>query len=160
MNFNTVNELIDSLESSGYENFCEYETRLFMLFYDRFGKMPFTEIPDVAFMFMEISSWTGMSLRCGVWQYYESGAFQKGKFERVISFLDSENECEMSEIYACGIHDYANEKYRDNFDYPEEWLDESEKIDQWIYDNEIYICRWMYDLILKNKSELSKMKLG
>ncbi len=160
MNFKTVNELIDSLESSGCDNFYEYETQLYMLFYDRFGEMPFTEIPEIAFIFMELDDWMGMSLRCGVWQYYESGAFQKGKFERVISFLDSQNECEMSEIYACGIHDYAKEKYRDNFNYPEEWSDESDRIDRWISDNEEYIYKWMYGLILGHKSEILKMKLG
>ena len=63
---------------------------------------------------MEISNWQGMSLRCGVWQYYESGAFQKGKFERVLSFLKTKNEEETASIYACGIHDYANEKYQEN----------------------------------------------
>lgn len=52
-----------------------------MLFYDRFKNMSFVDILDSAFMFMEINNWQGMSHRCGVWQYYESGAFQKGKFE-------------------------------------------------------------------------------
>lgn len=27
--------------------------------------------------------------------------------------------------------DFSNEKYRDNYDYPQKWLDESEHIDQW-----------------------------
>lgn len=74
-------------------------------------------IPDIAFMYMEINNWQGMSVRCGVWQYHKSGAFQKGKFERVLSFLKTS--------------------------------DEKERIDEWISDNEGYIYKWMYDLILR-----------
>lgn len=119
-----------------------------MLFYDEFKNTPFADIPDIAFMYMEINNWQGMSLRCGVWQYYESRAFENGKSERVLSCLRDNNEEEMSSIYTCGIHDYANEKYRENYDYPEEWLDEADKIDEWIRDNEVHIYKWMRDLIL------------
>ena len=63
----------------------------------------------------------------------------------------------MADIYACGIHDYANEKYQKNYDYPEEWFDETERIDEWISDNEGYIYKWMYDLILEHKSEVLKL---
>ena len=157
MTYDTLNKLIVSLESSGCQNFWEREEEFFMLFYNSFKNTPFTDIPDIAFMYMEISNWQGMSLRCGVWQYYESGAFQKGKFERVISFLKMKNEEEMVSIYAHGIHDYANEKYQENYDYPEEWIDESNKIDKWISDNEVYLYKWMYDLILEHKSEILKL---
>lgn len=156
MTCDTLNKLIVSLESSGHEMFWKYEGQFFMLFYDKFKDMPFTDIPDIAFMFMEINNWQGMSLRCGVWQYYESGAFQKGKFERVLSFLKAKDEEEMAAVYAYGIHDYANEKYRENDGYPEEWIDESDRIDKWITDNEAYIYKWMYDLILEHKSEILK----
>ena len=157
MTYNTVNELIVSAESSGYESFWEYEGEFFLLFYNRFKDAPFMDIPDIAFMYMEISNWRGMSARSGVWQYYESGAFQKGKFERVLSFLRANGEEEMADIYACGIHDYANEKYQENYDYPEEWFDEAEEIDDWISANAEYIYEWMYDLILEQKSEVLKL---
>lgn len=157
MPHNALNILIDSLESSGYEMFWEYEEQFFMLFYDRFKNIPFTEIPDTAFMFMEINNWHGMSFRCGVWQYYESGSFQEGKFERVLSFFKSKNEEEMASVYAYGIHDYANEKYQEDFNYPQEWIDEADKIDKWISDNEVCLYKWMYDLILDNKSEILKL---
>ena len=92
-----------------------------------------------------------------VWQYYESGAFQKGKFERVLSFLKANGEEEMADVYACGIHDYANERYQNNYDYPEEWFDEAEEIDDWISANEGDIYKWMYNLILEQKSEVLKL---
>ena len=47
-------------------------------------------------------------------------------------------------MYILGNHDYRNEKYQDNYDYPQEWIDESEQIDQWITENEkkiILICQ-------------------
>ena len=157
MTYDEINKLIVSLESSGHEKFWKYDGQFFMLFYDRFKSIRFTDIPDIAFMFMEINSWQAMSLRCGVWQYYESGAFQKGKFERVLSFLKMKNEEEIASIYAYGIHDYANAKYQENFNYPKEWIDESDKIDKWISDNEGYLYKWMYDLILDNKSEILKL---
>ena len=78
----------------------------------------------------------------------------KGEIERVISFLKTNGEKEMADIYACGIHDYANEKYQQNFDYPEEWFDETERVDKWISDYEKYIFKWMYDLIIAHKSDV------
>ena len=156
MTYNAINELIVSAESSGHENFWEYDGEFFMLFYNRFKYTPFTDIPDIAFMYMEINNWEAMSVRCGVWQYYESGAFQKGKFERVLSFLKTNGEEEMADVYAYGIHDYASERYQKNRDYPEEWFEETEKVDEWIIKNEKYIYKWMYDLILGHKSEVLK----
>ncbi len=156
MTYNAINKLIVTAESLGDESFWEQEGEFFLLFYNRFKNTPFMDIPDIAFMYMEISNWKGMSARCGVWQYYESGAFQKGKFERVLSFLKANGEEEMADFYACGIHDYANERYQNGSDYPEEWFDETEEIDEWIRDNEGYIFKWMYDLILEHKSEVLK----
>ena len=158
MTYNDINELIISAESSEYKSFLlEYAGKFFMLFYDKFKNIKFTDIPDIPFMYMEINNWHGMSFRCGVWQYYESGAFQKGKFERVLSFLKTNGEEKMADVYACGIHDYANEKYQKNYDYPDEWFDETERVDEWINNNEEYIYKWMYDLVMKHKSEVLKL---
>ena len=154
MTYDGIYKLIASAESSGPEMFWEYDGQFFMLFYDRFMYTPFMDIPDIAFMYMEINYWQGMSVRCGVWQYYESGSFQTGKFERVLSYLRTNHEEEMASVYACGIHDYANEKYQENYDYPEEWFDETDKIDKWISVHEQSIYQWMYDLIMNHKSDL------
>lgn len=92
MTYKDINELIVSAESSGHENFWKHDGEFFMLFYNRFKNMRFIDIPDIAFMYMEINNWQGMSSRCGVWQYYESGSFEKGKFEKVRSFLKTNGE--------------------------------------------------------------------
>lgn len=158
MPHDTLHKLIDSLEASGYETFREYDAQFFMLFYDKFKNIPFRDVPDTAFIFMEVNNWQGMSLRCGVWQYYESGSFQKGKFERVLSLLRSKNEKDMAAIYAYGIHDYANAEYQGNFNYPKEWIDEADRIDKWISDHEAFLYRWRCDLILNYKNEILKLE--
>ena len=66
MTYNAINELIVSAESSGYESLWEHEGEFFMLF----KNTSFMDIPDIAFMYMEINNWQGMSVRCGVWQYF------------------------------------------------------------------------------------------
>ena len=156
MTCSAINDLIVSAESSGYENFWEYDGEFFMLFFNKFRHTLVVDIPVIAFMYMEINNWHGMSVRCGGWQYYESGAFEKEKFEWVWSFLRTNGEMEMADVYAHGIHDYANERYQ-KYDYPEEWLDEAEEIDEWIKANEEYIYKWMYDLILEHKNEVVKL---
>ena len=62
----------ERLEEIRQEDFWEYEGEFFLLYYNRFKDTPFMDIPDTAFMYMEISNWRGMSARSGVWQYYES----------------------------------------------------------------------------------------
>lgn len=156
MTRSVINELIVSAESSGPESFWKYDGDFFMLFYNRYKHTPSADIPVIAFMYMEINNWQGMSVRCGVWQYYESGAFEKEKFERVLSFLRANDELEMADVYARGIHDYATEKYQ-KYDYPEEWFDEAEEIDEWLKDNEEYIYKWMYNLISEHKNEVLKL---
>ena len=46
-------------------------------------------------------------------------------------------------MYTMGIHDYHNEKYLENYNYPDEWIEESEIIDKWIFENEINIYRFL-----------------
>jgi len=157
MTHNSIEELLLAAGSSGYEGFWEYDGAFFMLFYDRFRNVPAAGIPDLPFLYMEISSWRGMSARGGVWQYYESRAFEKGKFERVLSLLKRNGEEEMAAVYGWGIHNYADETYQEDYNYPGEWLDEAEKIDKWIRDKEGYIYQWMYKLLLAHKSELLEL---
>ena len=57
----------------------------------------------------------------------------------------------MAEVLASGIHDYQNPKYVENFDYPEEWIEESDKIDSWINDNHKCIMEWEHKLLMDNR---------
>ncbi len=119
MTYESLNNLLISYEKSEIEKLYEYDYDLFMLFDDIFNNKPFAEIPDIAFMFMEIDSWYGMSMRCGVWQYYEINSEEQGKSERVAEYLKSQGGYDdMADIYAYGIHDY--QKYAEISEYPEE----------------------------------------
>ena len=92
-------------------------------------------------------------------KYYQRNMKEAEKVQipvGVYYYSKATNEEEMASVYGCGIHDYANEKYQKNYDYPEEWFDETDKIDKWISDNEVYLYKWMYDLILNHKSEVLK----
>ena len=64
---------------------------------------------------------------------------------------------EMADVYAHGIHDYADERYQ-KYDYPEEWLEDVEKVDEWLKDNEEYMYKQMCDLILEHKKEVLKLR--
>lgn len=156
MTYETLNNLLISYEKTDITELYKYDYDLVMLFYDIFKDTPFTEIPDTAFMFMEIDIWFGTSMRGGVWQYYEINSEEQGKSERVAEYLKSNGGYDdMADIYAFGIHDY--QKYAEISEYPEEWLDEADKIDDWIYENEYYIYQWKKDLISSHKNEILKL---
>ncbi len=72
----------------------------------------------------------------------------------MIALLKAAGEEEMADIYGYGIHDYANETYQEGADHPEEWLDETERVDRWISAHEAHIHRWLYELIMEHKSEV------
>ena len=152
-----LNELLLSYEETEAKALFECDYTLFSLLYSIYKDTPQKEIPDTFFMFMEIDGWQGMSQRCGVWQYYESGAYEKGKLERAADYLKAQNEKEMADIFSLGIHDYAAPEYEENCGYPQEWLDEAENIDKWIYDNEEYIYNWKRRLVLSHKDEILKL---
>lgn len=154
MTYDLLHDLLISYEQAELSELWNYDYSFFMLFYDIFEDKPFMKIPDVAFMFMEIDNWQGMCQRCGVWQYYENISYEFGKSERVIDYLKSHNENELADIYAYGIHDYCNYEHNGNFDYPQNWLDESEKIDDWIMDNEEHIYKFKRHLVLSHKSDI------
>ncbi|SKA71048.1 hypothetical protein SAMN02745111_02145 [Eubacterium uniforme] len=106
--------------------------------------------PDFVTVFIELSSWKGTSLRSGVWTYYE--ATHKDQVEAVIKYLQKyslgEEICRM---YSLGNHDYCDEKYQDVFEYPKEWIKESEIIDKWIFENEENIIAYMQEIVRKNR---------
>ncbi len=107
--------------------------------------------PDFVTAFLDISSWLGTSLRGGVWTYYEATA--QREVEQVISFLQKyAPDNKITELYSMGNHDYSNEKYQSDFNYPQEWLDESDIIDTWIDENELVIVAFMQELLSNNKS--------
>ena len=134
------------------KEFYLVETELYTVLYAMKDK------PDFVYAFLGLSSWMGTSLRGGAWTYYESA--NKNEIDTVIKYLrcyDPENA--IAGIYAMGNHDYGDEKYQDNFEYPQEWIEESEKIDKWIFDNEETIIRFMQDILKNNIDYFSEFTM-
>ena len=98
--------------------------------------------------FLTIANWTATSLRSGVWTFYE--ACDPTDLNRTLEYLRQSKEEEFAKIFALGIHEYQDPKYAENFDYPQEWIEESEQIDAWILKNEAWLINWKRKLLLDN----------
>ncbi|MBQ3546790.1 MAG: hypothetical protein IJA34_17670 [Lachnospiraceae bacterium] len=140
---NEIVKIIEMLKTAPDDELCNLELELFGLIYDK--KKAYFEIE----CFLTLSNWVGFSLRDGVWTFYEYTNDES--VEKVKAYLESENWDELSEIYKLGIHDYHNEKYLEDYNYPNEWIEESEIIDNWIFENEINIYRFLKELVLENE---------
>lgn len=107
------------------------------------------EKPNFVIAFLELSSWMGTSLRSGVWTYYE--ATKREEIHRTIEYLyQFAPDEEISRMYALGNHNYSDEKYQTDFNYPQEWLDEYELIDQWIFGHEKKIISFLQNILKTN----------
>ena len=104
--------------------------------------------PNYVTAFLTISSWFGTSERDGVWTFYE--ATDNQAINTTLTYLSDNGYAELKEIFEKGIHDYSNEKYQEDYDYPEEWIDESEEIDDWIEEHRIDIWEWERKILLDN----------
>ena len=56
------------------------------------------------------------------------------------------------EMEALGNHDYGAEEYQENYAYPHEQIDESEKIDKQIFENEAIIISLLQEMLSNNKN--------
>lgn len=119
---------------------------IFALIYDR------KEESDAISAFLALSNWVGFSLRDGVWTFYEY--MDVATIERTIQFLDNIEWNELKRMFELGNHDYHNEIYAENYDYPEEWISESTIIDDWIFDNEIEVYKILREILLENEATI------
>lgn len=157
MTYDSLNDLLVSYEETEADLLFEFDIVFFDLFYYQFNDFEVKDIPMYALGFLEIDTWQGMAQRCGVWQFYESRSYEPQKFSAVINLLKSQGEDEFVKVFASGIHDYANPKYAEKFNYPDEWLEQSDTINNWIYDNEEKIYQWKRKLILSHRDEILEL---
>jgi len=139
-----VGKIIERLKLAPDDELCELELDLFGLIYDK------KDAASVIEYFLTLSNWVGFSLRDGVWTFYEYTSDES--IEKVKAFLETKRWNELTDMYKLGIHDYHSEKYLDSYDYPEEWIEESEIIDNWIFENEVSIYRFLKELVLENEA--------
>lgn len=138
-----IESLIEKGISIAPEEFYLVESDLLITFSNMREKHNFVDA------FLELSSWMGTSLRSGVWTYYE--ATKREVIHRTMRYLSQVAPDEdISKMYALGHHNYGDEKYQADFNYPQEWLDESELIDQWIFDHEKEIILFLQKILRMN----------
>lgn len=138
-----MGKLIEKSISITPEEFYLVETDLFI----ELSNMK--EKSDFVVAFLELFSWMGTSLRSGVWTYYE--VTERETVNKTIKYLHQfAPDEEVSKIYALSNHNYSDEEYQTDFNYPQEWLDESEVIDKWIFDNEKIIIAFLQNILRMN----------
>lgn len=148
----TFLELYERLIDFDMDEFYQIEGDFYLKF---FYDVPEEKRPDFVVAFMNISSWFGVSLRDGVWTFYEGA--HPSELKITLEFLKQTKEEELASMFAYGIHDYQNPKYAEDFDYPEEWIEESEKIDDWIWKHEKWLYEWEKRLLLAYKSQICSL---
>ncbi|MBR1593049.1 MAG: hypothetical protein IJ666_08615 [Ruminococcus sp.] len=146
MKADRLEKLLETVEKSSENEYYSYDTDIFYLFEDILKA-----VPDCIFarVYIMIDNWLGISMRDGVWTFYENFAGNRGLADTV-EYLKHIGENQMAVVFAYGIHPYDDKKY-DDFHYPLEWIEDSDEIDDWIYDNESKIISVQRDIILSNK---------
>ncbi|WP_313180883.1 hypothetical protein [Lacrimispora sp.] len=115
-------------------------------------KMGTADIPDCLRIYSVISQWYGNSLRGGVWTYYEIADMQD--LQLTAQYLSCCLWKEFHQMFCLGIHDYQSPRFVGNFNYPQEWIDESESIDKWIWNNEQKLGEWQREFLLTYRDEV------
>lgn len=105
--------------------------------------------PACVTAFLTIANWAATSMRSGVWTFYE--ATPSTEIQATLDYLVDGKHTELADIFASGIHEYQDPKYAENFQYPDEWITESDVIDQWISRHEAQIFSWEMNLLLTHK---------
>lgn len=142
------NQMYQKLLEMDYKDMYEIEADFFMKLYHDFSE---NRLPWVT-AFLTISTWFGTSMRSGVWTFYEVGNIQEMK--ATTQYLRISGDNELANIFEKGMHDYQNPKYAKNCDYPEEWLEEADEIDEWISKHEDWLWKWKYDILVMNRDSI------
>ena len=139
---NELERLYKRLKQTDPKDLHGIEPDFFACFYRDKQK---SSLPAVK-AFLIVSSWYGTSERSGVWEFYESTP--GSDIEEAANYLKEIGHEELSDVISKGIHDWANEKYRTGFNYPDEWMNECDEIDNWIAGNRESLTRWLYDYLI------------
>ena len=141
-----LEKLLETVEKSPENEYYSYDTDIFRLFEDILRISP-----DCTFarVYITLDNWLGISMRDGVWTFYEYFAGNRG-LKDTVEYLNHIGENQMAAVFAYGIHPYDDKQF-DNIHYPLEWIDDSDEIDDWISANENKIISIQKNIILSNK---------
>lgn len=142
-----IQRLYERLDVTPLAEFGQLEGDFFLVFC-RIAK---EKLCSSMICFMKISAWRGISLRSGVWTYYEGAEVEA--IQTTIQYLKAFGPEELAATYTFGVHDYRNLRYR-NCEYPETWINESTMIDDWIFEHELQISEWQRHLLLAEKDAI------
>ena len=132
-----LEKLYEQLETLPEGDFEEIEAQFCTELY--YG-IPAEKRPLCVTAFLTIANWSATSVRSGAWTFYE--ATPVIELENTVAFLKKADAGELLRIFSSGIHDYQNPKYAENFDYPQEWMEEAEEIGAWIMKHETWLNGW------------------
>ena len=140
-----IDDIFKELDSQDKYDRADAILDIFGLIYDERD----TDSPEWLNAFIEISTWESVSLRGGVWTYYEGNVLSI--VEQTSQFLKSSTYTELYEMYTYAMHDYSGEISDEQM---EVWIRESEKVDEWILKNEIQIDLWLKNILCSNKEQI------
>lgn len=139
-----LNDMYDTLLQSPEEELYQIEADFYLEFYYADQEI----WPDFITAFMVLTNWQDSSLRSGVWTYYEIADAEE--LQRSLEYLKMHAPAELAEQFKAGIHDYAGNQDH----YPEQWMEESDAIDQWIFKNGRVIEEWLKHCLIDNREEI------
>lgn len=149
-----VKQLYDQLLQLQADKFYSIEAQFCTELY--YG-IPADKRPVCVTVFLTIANWSATSMQSGVWTFYE--ACPPDEVRVTLEYLQQSDTEELARMFALGIHDYQNPKYAENFDYPQEWMDEAEQIDAWIMKHEGWLNEWKKQLLLKHREEICSCEM-
>ena len=141
-----LEKLLETVEKSPDSDYYKYDADIYHVFEDILKTAPDCTFARVYIM---IDNWLGISMRDGVWTFYEHFAGNRG-LKDTVEYLNHIGENQMAVVFAYGVHPYDDRRY-DDFHYPLEWIDDSDEIDDWISANENKIISVQKNIILSNK---------
>jgi len=147
-------KLYKKLETTDMGEFYHVDND-FMLEILELTKIGKSNIPDCIRIYSTISQWFGNSVRSGVWTYYEIADMQD--LELTAQYLSHCSWKEFHHMFCLGIHNYQSPEFIENFNYPQEWIDESESIDEWIMSNEQKLYEWQKEFLLEYKEDICSL---
>lgn len=147
-----LNQLYQKLLEMDHKDMYRMEADFFTKLYYDFSEK---RLPWIT-AFLTISTWFGTSMRSGVWTFYEVGNIQEMKI--TAQYLRVSGNKELADIFEQGIHDYQSPEYANNYEYPKEWLEEADKIDEWISEHEDSLWKWEYDILVMNLEKLPALE--
>ena len=137
-----------------YQQVFDINDREFYLMETEFCRVLYEHIPKekkplCVVAFLTIANWFAMSQRSGVWTFYER-AYPED-MELTLRYLEETKNNDLAATFRYGIHDYQDPQYVGKYNYPKEWINESDEIDKWIEEHEEWLFTWERKLLMDNK---------